>query len=75
MNRRREITTLTEANFTIDDGPPRFFQHIPRDANTYEYQVPAFVEENLEHSVHIFRGKISGPEYHIYLNFDYALYT
>lgn len=70
------IATLTETNFTIDDGPPTFFRHSPDPSRTdFDYQYPAFVQENLEHGPHTFTAKTSGPDYHIFVNFDYAIYT
>lgn len=70
------ITTLTETNFTIDDGTPTFFRHTPDMATTdFEYQFPAFVQERLEHRTHTLRARISGPDEHLFINFDYAIYT
>lgn len=70
------ITTLTETNFTIDDGPVTFYRHEP-DMTTEDfiYQFPAFVAHNLEHRTHTLRARTSGPDYHIFINFDYAIYT
>lgn len=70
------ITTRTETNFTIDDGPATLFQHTPNMSRTdFDYQFPAFVQEGLEHRTHTFKATTSGPDYHIFINFDYAIYT
>ena len=70
------VTTLTEANFTIDDGPPTFFRHVPNmNRRNYDFQFPAFVREGLEHRLHTFNSRTSGPNYPIFINFDYAIYT
>ncbi|KAF5334532.1 hypothetical protein D9611_013813 [Ephemerocybe angulata] len=70
------VTTLTEANFTVDDWPPLFYQHQPDMTTTeFAYQQLAFSQTGLEHKEHTFTGVIDGPKYGIYLNFDYAIYT
>ncbi|KAJ3529460.1 hypothetical protein NMY22_g8993 [Coprinellus aureogranulatus] len=70
------ITTLTETNFTIDDGPPTFFRHTPDMTRTdFEYQFPAFRQENLDHRTHTLKARIDGPDYPLFINFDYAIYT
>ena len=71
-----DITTLTIANFTLDEGEPELFQHIPDPLNSdILYKQPVFIRENLEnmeHSINISVSKVLEP---VYLNFDYMIYT
>jgi hypothetical protein len=70
------ITTKTQANFTVDNEAPIFFSHEPDMSTTdFIYQYPAFNRTGLEHGEHTLSVVMSGPQEHLFLNFDYAIYT
>lgn len=69
------ITTLTECNFTLDGQHAGFFQHIPTDSSDMEYNVLGFSQVDLKNTDHTVRVSTGGVGYHVFVNFDYAIYT
>lgn len=69
------ITTLMECNFTLDGQQAGFFQHIPNASQDFEYNVLAFNRTGLRNVDHTVSATAGGVNYHLLLNFDYAIYT
>jgi len=69
------ITSLTLANFTLDNGNPFLFQHAP-DLTTTEIQYNQLVysKTNLVNANHTLVISTSANT-NVWVNFDYAIYT
>jgi hypothetical protein len=78
-NEGQEVTVNTECNFTLDNGAPVFFNHsgdptVPPFTKR-DYQVLVFSQAGLEDKPHHMRISMLDVPYHVFLSFDYALYT
>ncbi|KXN91404.1 hypothetical protein AN958_00666 [Leucoagaricus sp. SymC.cos] len=73
------VTVNTECNFTIDGGPPAFFNHSGDPTKPVgsgrQYGVPVFNQTGLEQEQHHIQIKMSDVNYHVFLSFDRAIYT
>ncbi|KAF9463488.1 hypothetical protein BDZ94DRAFT_1163882 [Collybia nuda] len=69
------ITTLTECNFTLDGQQASFYRHIPDQTTILNYNVLAFSRENLPNVDHTLKASTEGVDHHVFVNFDYAIYT
>ncbi|KAF8912180.1 hypothetical protein CPB84DRAFT_1742791 [Gymnopilus junonius] len=70
------ITSLTEANFTLDGNAPQLFQHAPDLTTTnIDFNQLVFSQENLLNAQHTLVVSTSGVNTNVYINFDYAIYT
>jgi hypothetical protein len=73
------ITVSTECNFTLDNEAPVFFNHSGDPtapvSKKRDYQTPVFGRTGLEYKPHHMQISMSDVPYHVFLSFDYALYT
>ncbi|CAA7270986.1 unnamed protein product [Cyclocybe aegerita] len=69
------VTTRTIANFTMDNGPPVLYEHVPDPMKTeVDFDVPAYSRDGLNSTQH--RLVISAfGDTDVYVNFDYAIYS
>ncbi|KJA24265.1 hypothetical protein HYPSUDRAFT_136582 [Hypholoma sublateritium FD-334 SS-4] len=69
--------TQTAVNFTLDGGPPTFYNHDPELSTTdFQYKVLVFQNDSLDNIHHTL--VISTSQFFpdpVYVNFDYAIYT
>ncbi|KAF5358147.1 hypothetical protein D9756_001313 [Leucocoprinus leucothites] len=71
------ITVNTECNFTLNREHVGYFKHIGDNSLPYQtkFQALVFNKTDLEPREHNMLISVSGVPYHVYLNFDYAIYT
>ncbi|KAF9463490.1 hypothetical protein BDZ94DRAFT_1163917 [Collybia nuda] len=69
------VTTLTECNFTLDGQLEGFYRHMRDETSNMEYNVLVFNATNLSNIDHALRVSTEGVNYHVFVNFDYAMYT
>ncbi|KAF9478487.1 hypothetical protein BDN70DRAFT_836028 [Pholiota conissans] len=70
------ITSLTEANFTVDGTAPVLFSHAPDLTTTaIQFNQLVFQQTNLINAQHTLVISTSGVNTNVYVNFDYAIYT
>ncbi|KAF9461463.1 hypothetical protein BDZ94DRAFT_1138207, partial [Collybia nuda] len=69
------ITTLTECNITLDGRHADSYRHDPDQTTLINYNVLAFSRTNLSNTNHTLNVSTGGVDYHVFLNFDYAIYT
>lgn len=69
------ITTLTEANFTLDKNAPQSFQYIPDTTSNVLFNQSVFFQTDLVDGNHTLVISTAGVNTSIYLCFDYAVYT
>ncbi|KAF5386633.1 hypothetical protein D9615_001527 [Tricholomella constricta] len=70
------ITTETACNFTLDGQLVRTFSHVPTsDTIGFLYNVPVFSQTGLPNVDHTLLISTSGVDRHIFVSFDYAIYT
>ncbi|PFH51673.1 hypothetical protein AMATHDRAFT_58422 [Amanita thiersii Skay4041] len=73
---RVEITSKTECNFTVDGNIVGYYNHDPDLKNpAFHYQQLVFQKDDLSPGHHTFSIVTSDVPYHVYINFDYAMYT
>lgn len=69
------ITTITQANFTLDGKLISTFTHNPTTSFNLDYNQLVFSSAGLTNEEHTLKASISGIDHDVYINFDYANYT
>ncbi|KAF8077620.1 hypothetical protein FPV67DRAFT_1462396 [Lyophyllum atratum] len=69
------ITTETACNFTLDGQFAGSFQHTPSTSTEFQYNASVFTGENLANINHNLVISSSGLDRHVFMSFDYAIYT
>ncbi|CAA7270983.1 unnamed protein product [Cyclocybe aegerita] len=69
------VTTMTLANFTLDDQPPHLFQHVPDMTRTdNDFDAVAYQQDGLTNTPHRLLISTTGDS-DAYVNFDFAIYS
>ncbi|KAJ3512481.1 hypothetical protein NLJ89_g3494 [Agrocybe chaxingu] len=69
------VTTMTLANFTLDDQPPRLYQHVPDMTRTgNDFNAVAYQQDGLTNTPHRLLISTTGDS-DAYVNFDFAIYS
>jgi len=71
----RGIDTRTTCSFILDGEPAGDFEHKPTDSPDLEYNALVFRNEQMTNTSHTLTIVTEGGDKHIYVNFDYAIYT
>ncbi|KAF9447862.1 hypothetical protein P691DRAFT_670592 [Macrolepiota fuliginosa MF-IS2] len=78
-NEGNGVTVNTECNFTVDSEPAVFFNHTgdpTKPANQVrDYKALVFSRTGLTLESHHMKISMSDVSYHVFLSFDYAMYT
>ncbi|KAJ7601219.1 hypothetical protein C8J56DRAFT_880732 [Mycena floridula] len=69
------VTTLTESSFILDGSLAGNFSHQPVPGLGFQYDQLVFFAQNLANTDHKLVIGASGQDHHVYVNFDYAIYT
>ncbi|KAF9528402.1 hypothetical protein CPB83DRAFT_346767 [Crepidotus variabilis] len=69
------VTTLTLANFTLDERSPVFYQHHPNQSTTTLYNQSVYSRTELANNNHTLRISTSGVDGQVFVSFYYAIYT
>lgn len=77
-NEGNQITVNTECNFTVDNGDRVFFNHSgdpTRTLHSRDYNSLVYSRTDLTPGKHHMTISMSDVSYHVFLSFDYAVYT